>query len=141
MKYLKHFESFAINNNMISGDRVWLIASNAGSEHNDGLQYHEKQIKSKNYYLLSIPIFKILEEDPNIKHMIEFEISPYKINGGEYSFKREIKQPIIIGCVDNGIGGNYENGVIDGSNRVAQATVNGQSEIMAYVPTDSSFVK
>ena len=140
MRYLKYFEQQI---NIISGEYVWASALKAGSEHNDGLEYYENEIKSKNYYLLSIPIYKILDEDTNVKHGVEVEMIPYAKNGGEFSYKREIKQPIIIGKVNRGGGGGptFINGVIDGSNRVCQAFVNGQKEIMAYVPVDSIFVK
>ncbi len=141
MKYLKSFESFIHKPKIIRGDEVWGSAVNAGSEHNDGLEYCESVIRSKNYYLLNIPINQILECDPDVKYFVENEIIPYTKDGEEFSKKRKIKQPIIIGEVNRGGPDTFYNGVVDGSNRVAQATVNGQKEIMAYVPIDSIFVK
>src|ERR1035437_2680217 len=112
----------------ISGQKVWELASKAGSEHNDQLETLIENIKSQEYYLLNIPIAKVLERDVDLKSYVQIEAKQYV----EFSKYREIKQPIVIGKVSRGGVEEYKDGVIDGSNRLAQAFANGATEIQAF---------
>lgn len=117
---------------VVKGNDVWESANKAGSEHNDALETYEKQIRKTDYKLVDVPVSTVIKNDGDVKSMLEKDVD---FTAGEFSKKRKITQPIIIGEVNRG-GDNFKMGVVDGGNRIAQAVANGDQTIQAYVPVD-----
>jgi hypothetical protein len=117
----------------ISGAEVWAACSKAGSENNNELSRHEEQIKSTIYSKIKIPPADLLHNDQDLRDFVEKS----RIAG---MVKRPITQPIIIGNVSRGYPLKNDC-VLDGFNRVVQAIVNGDKQILAYVPTNSKYLE
>jgi len=116
----------------ISGSEVYRLSEKNKSENNEALEDYKKQITSNEYSVIKLPISELIKGDEDLAQFIKDE----KVQKG-----RKVGSPIIIGEKVNDMSPNVKDGVIDGWHRISQALVNGETEIEAYVPTNSKFYK
>lgn len=118
---------------IISGNDVYENYLQHGSDHNsDNLSDIEDAVKSKDFKLAKVPIDKLIENDPDLKDHLK--------NDKPLRNKRAVEHPIIVGDVSRG-GPISKDGVIDGFHRIAQALANGETEVNAYVQSDSKLLE
>jgi tRNA nucleotidyltransferase/poly(A) polymerase len=119
------FKMYKTNeNNIISGDVVFSLIRKKDNDIDD----LENVIKSHNYILTNIPISKLIQNDVDLKEYLNSSEPIIKI--------KIIETPIIVGDISRG-GDVQKSGVIDGFHRIEQALVNGETEILAYIQSDS----
>jgi hypothetical protein len=120
---------------LISGNDVWGNATNAGSENNDfieNMEEYESQIKGRQYLKVPISIDLLRANDKDLNEYLNDIDTSAK--------KRKIETPIIVGDAERGAFETTKDGVIDGFHRTEQAIINGEKNIIAFVPINSKIL-
>ena len=120
---------------LISGEDVWNNATKAGSENNDfieNMEEYEGQIKGRQYLKVPISIDLLRANDKDLNEYLNDIDTSVK--------KRKIETPIIVGDAERGAFETTKDGVIDGFHRAEQAIINGEKNIIAFVPINSKII-
>ena len=120
---------------LISGEDVWNNATKAGSENNDFIENteeYEGQIKGRQYLKVPISIDLLRANDKDLNEYLNDIDTSVK--------KRKIETPIIVGDAERGAFETTKDGVIDGFHRAEQAIINGEKNIIAFVPINSKII-